>query len=456
MKYEGPGYSVSSAGDINGDQVGDLVLGAIYANVTMGAGYVIFGSRDRFPATFNVNRLNGANGFAIPGIVDGGNLGWSVSTAGDINTDGIDDLILGAPSTASGDSYVVFGSREPFPAAFDLRRLDGKNGFAIPGLASGGRLGGSVGAAGDLNGDGISDLVLGASNAHANLGSAYVIYGSSDPFPASMDLARLDGSNGFTIPGIAADGFLGVSVGGAGDINGDGIDDLVLGALGVNAGMGASYVIFGRLGPFPAVFNLSHLDGPNGFTIPGQRGRMQLGISVSTAGDVNDDNIPDLVLGAARRYPDDGLAYLLFGSRKPFPASFALDQLDGTNGFKITHGRKELYSASSVRRAGDVNGDGVADLAIGPDPVYPGLGTGHVIFGSSRPFPAFFDLRQLDGANGFTIPRRLFYGSLGMSVNAAGDINGDQVDDLAVGVHLDHDGHGASYLLFGKKQRKAD
>lgn len=456
VKYEGPGYSVSSAGDINGDQVGDLVLGAIYANVTMGAGYVIFGSRDRFPATFNVNRLNGANGFAIPGIVDGGNLGWSVSTAGDINTDGIDDLILGAPSTASGDSYVVFGSREPFPAAFDLRRLDGKNGFAIPGLASGGRLGGSVGTAGDLNGDGISDLVLGARNAQANLGSAYVIYGRSVPFPASMDLARLDGGNGFAIPGIAADGFLGVSVGGAGDINGDGIDDLVLGALGVNAGMGASYVIFGRLGPFPAVFNLSHLDGANGFTIPGQRGRMQLGISVSTAGDVNDDNIPDLVLGAARRYPDDGLSYLLFGSRKPFPASFALDQLDGTNGFKITHGRKELYSASSVRRAGDVNGDGVADLAIGPDPVYPGLGTGHVIFGSSRPFPAFFDLRQLDGANGFTIPRRLFYGSLGMSVNAAGDINGDQVDDLAVGVHLDHDGHGASYLLFGKKQRKAD
>lgn len=190
----------------------------------------------------------------------------------------------------------------------------------------------------------------------------------------------------------------------------------------------------------PASLDLDHLNSDNGFSVAGELKYEGPGYSVSAAGDINGDQVGDLVLG----------------SRKPFPATFDLRRLDGKNGFALPGLSNGGRLGASVGTAGDINGDGVADLAIGPDPVYPGLGTGHVIFGSRRPFPASFNLHQLDGAHGFTIPRRHFYGSLGMSVNAARDINGDQVDDLAVGVHLDHDGHGASYLLFGKKQLEAD
>ena len=90
------GISVSMAGDINGDNITDLVLGAQLVNIDNGAAYVIFGSRGGFTSPFNLNNLNGSNGFMVPGITSSGFLGYSVSTAGDINGDNITDLVLGA------------------------------------------------------------------------------------------------------------------------------------------------------------------------------------------------------------------------------------------------------------------------------------------------------------------------------------------------------------------------
>jgi hypothetical protein len=120
--------------------------------------------------------------------------------------------------------------QQQFPAIFDLNSLDGANGFVVPGVVASGLLGFSVSTAGDINGDGITDLVLGASNANANLGASYVIFGNRNPFPASFNITQLNGTNGFTIPGVA-NGQLGNLVSSAGDINGDNITDLMLVAL---------------------------------------------------------------------------------------------------------------------------------------------------------------------------------------------------------------------------------
>jgi Ca2+-binding RTX toxin-like protein len=209
---------------------------------------------------FNLSNLNSTNGFAINGIAAGDYSGESVSSAGDVNGDGIDDLIIGAGladpnGSASGQSYVVFGSRSGFSPTLNLSTLNGSNGFAINGIATNDTAGRSVSSAGDVNGDGFDDLIIGATGAGPNgsaSGQSYVVFGSRSGFSPTLNLSTLNGSNGFAINGIAAGDNSGVSVSSAGDVNGDGIDDLIIGANGADpngSGSGQSYVLFGNPAP---------------------------------------------------------------------------------------------------------------------------------------------------------------------------------------------------------------
>ena len=446
------GISVSSAGDINGDNITDLVLGAFTVSSSLGASYVIFGSRGPFLSLFDLTQLNSTNGFTIPGVAAGGGLGLSVSSAGDINGDNITDLVLGAyrANASLGVSYVIFGSRSPPSASLNLTQLNGTNGFTIPGVVAVGYLGASGSSAGDINGDNIADLVLGSNGENTNRGASYVVFGSRSPFSASFNLTRLNGTNGFTIPGVAASGNLGYSVSGAGDINGDNINDLVLGAYGANSALGASYVIFGSRSPFPASFNLTQLNGTNGFIIPGIAAIGYFGCSVSCAGDVNGDGITDLVLGAYGVNANLGASYVIFGSRNLFPASFNLTQLNGTNGFTIPGVVANGRLGVSVSNIGDMNDDNITDLVLGAYGVNANLGASYVIFGSRNLFPASFNLTQLNGTNGFTIPGVAPSGNLGRLVSSAGDVNGDDITDLVLGAYGVNANQGASYVIFGR------
>ena len=122
-----------------------------------------------------------------------------------------------------------------FDPVIQLSSLDGTNGFKINGIAVGDRSGTSVSSAGDVNGDGIDDVIIGAYRADLNgaeyAGQSYVVFGSKSGFGASLELSTLNGSNGFAINGIAADDFSGWSVSSAGDVNGDGIGDVIIGAI---------------------------------------------------------------------------------------------------------------------------------------------------------------------------------------------------------------------------------
>jgi len=250
---------VNGAGDINSDGIDDVIIGANGVDSGAGAAYVIFGTTSTFPAELRLSALTGANGFKISGAAGGDALGISVSGAGDINGDAIDDVIIGAPGTDangsdSGASYAIFGHSAAFAANLDVASLTGGNGFKISGEEAGAISGESVSGAGDINGDTINDLVIGAPNAHPHgteTGAVYVVFGSAAGFAANLDVSVLNGTNGFQISGEKRGDNAGHSVSGAGDVNGDGIDDLIIGAIRADSKgseSGTGYIVFGSKG----------------------------------------------------------------------------------------------------------------------------------------------------------------------------------------------------------------
>jgi len=355
------------AGDVNGDGVDDLIIGAPYAAVGAreyaGETYVVFGRNTAqagdFPAVFSLARLfpdaggDGSEGFVLGGIADTDRSGWSVAGPGDVNGDGVDDVMLGAINTPdlpfyAGETYVVFGrdtARDGrFPPVIPLATLlaanggDGSAGFVLRGIRGFDEAGFSVSGAGDVNADGLDDLIIGS----IEVAGSYLVFGrdtsQAGNFPAEFPLANLlpqnggDGSEGFTVEGIEPGDSAGRAVSGAGDVNGDGIDDLIIGARYADSGdrinAGASYLVFGRdtaqTGNFPAVFPLSRLlpgaggDGSQGVIVMGINPNDKCGTSVSAAGDVNGDGTGDVVIGAYRaeregQTNDNGEAYVVFG-----------------------------------------------------------------------------------------------------------------------------------------------
>ncbi|AFZ31544.1 FG-GAP repeat protein [Gloeocapsa sp. PCC 7428] len=402
-RFDGLGYSVSSAGDVNGDGFNDLIVGIRYAepNGQNGAGQscVVFGKASGFDASLDASTLDGNNGFVVNGIDVYDFSGYSVSSAGDVNGDGFDDLIIGA--NGAGQSYVVFGKALGFDASLDASTLDGNNGFVVNGIDIGNVLGTttkvSVSNAGDINGDGFADLIIGAPLASLDgqysVGKSYVIFGKASGFDASLDLATLNGSNGFVINGINVNDYSGRSVSSAGDINGDGFDDLIIGADGARLdgqySVGKSYVVFGKASGFDTSLDLATLNGSNGFVINGINAYDGSGFSVSSAGDINGDGFDDLIVGAPSATPNfqsrAGQSYVVFGKASGFDANFDLATLDGSNGFVINGINADDFSGISVSKAGDVDGDGFDDLIIGAPGADPNgresAGESYVIFG---------------------------------------------------------------------------
>jgi hypothetical protein len=337
----------------------------------------------------------------------------------------------------------------------DLGNL-GDRGFRIDGIDADDRSGYSVSGAGDVNGDGLADLIIGAPEADLGAftgsGESYIVFGKVNA--SAVDLENL-GAGGFQIIGNRGEE-TGFSVSGAGDVNGDGLDDLIVGAPSSNrAGTdaGSSYVVFGKADPLPVNVNVL---GSGGFRIDGIDADDFSGASVSGASDVNGDGLADLIIGAWSADPGGesyaGESYVVFG--KASTTTVDLANL-GAGGFRIDGINVLDYSGRSVSGAGDVNGDGLADLIVGAWSADPGgngdAGQSYVVFGKASSTPV--DLASL-GAGGFRIDGINGNDRSAYSVSGAGDVNGDGLADLIVGAFgADPGGDsaaGESYVVFGK------
>lgn len=385
--------------------------------------------------------FDGTLGFRMDGQFDYGFLGDAAAGGGDINGDGLSDIVIGGDLDRA---TVIFGTAGGRSGVFDQTTLDGSDGFVMD---NGENLlfGSAVSILGDFNADGLDDIVV--SDKTEGQGRVYVVYGRAAPFDASLDVHDLSPGEGFALfHGSNAVAELGNAVSSAGDINADGIADLFVGSL---YGDDSSFVLFGRdtatEGDMPTEFDLDTLDGSDGFRLSGPSGSLA-GAFGGSAGDLNGDGIDDLVAGAEEYIGASGnwvgAAYVVFGHANGFAPDIDLEALDGTDGFRLETNTEYEGLGYGVEALGDVNGDGTDDILVG---TYDGA-QAYVLFGRNGSFDAVEDVNTLDGSDGFAV-------SVGSattwSLGSAGDVNDDGFADFLIGTYS------ASYLVFGRRMAMA-
>ncbi len=354
-----------------------------------------------------------------------------------------------------------------YKSAYELSNINGDNGFIINGVDSVSYSGRSVSDAGDVNGDGYADVIIGAYAANGNAGESYVVFGSAGGFDKTFELSNLDGSDGFTLNGNADGDRSGFAVSGAGDVNGDGYDDLIIGAFVASPNSrpqaGESYVVFGFDNGSVSTIELSSLTGTDGFRLEGQDNSDQSGRSVANAGDVNGDGYDDIIVSAYRAHPngigDAGETYVVFGASGGFAPSINLSSIDGPDGFVLNGIYSNDLSGVSVSGARDINGDGYDDVIIGAPFAHNSnsdnlAGQSYVVFGFDDGAVSAIELSSLDGSDGFIIEANDSSQESGFSVSEAGDVNGDGYDDFIIGARLGdvivNSDEGKSFVVFGQ------
>ncbi|MEW5989124.1 MAG: integrin alpha [Chloroflexota bacterium] len=346
--------------------------------------------------------------------------GGSVATAGDVNGDGYDDVIVGAfqydsPQLDEGRAYLYFGSAGGLSQSANWISESNQSNAAF---------GISVSSAGDVNGDGYDDAIVGADD-YGNGGRVFVVHGSATGLSLTPD---------WTAVGDQAYAFFGSSVAAAGDVNGDGYDDVIIGAPWYNHGQdneGRAYVFHG---------SASGLSTSANWLAESNQPLAQFGSSVATAGDVNGDGYDDIIVGAYyydNGQDNEGRAFVYHGSA----AGLSLSA-----NWTAESDQNHAYFGRSATTAGDVNNDGYGDVVVGADAYDISVadeGRVYVYYGSTVGLPTSPNwIAEGDQANA----------SFGWSVATAGDVNGDGYDDVIIGSHVynnDLDNEGRVFVYYG-------
>ncbi|KAH9257567.1 hypothetical protein BASA81_003993 [Batrachochytrium salamandrivorans] len=399
--------------------------------------------------------LSSGKKFTFMGVSLEGQFGASATFA-DLDGDGLADLVVGAPhsDTRTGEVYIIWGrsdlaTRHAEGVYAHLNQANAEFAVRISEDIHLGTFGTALARAGDFNGDGIDDIVI-ASRAssvinRAYCGQVFVLLGNRD---------RRAAPSMFRIVGRDAIAYFGHAVAGGWDLNGDGYDDILVGAPWANAGLGAAYIIFGR--PTNTVVDLL-LDSAMSGKVWNYAEIVQpdtnstwpnFGHSVSFVGDVNVDGRQDFAIGAPGHDDvhigvDVGRLYVFYGNQlSPAP------MIHFTQGF-IAHGAVKngrLGHTLSINRV-DFNGDGYADILVGSPSANKGKGTATVIYGQCKGFPLVFGLNSGGGDRSTTFSHPSSTG-LGTTLAVAGDVNGDGRSDLLLGGPSSYSQRGLVELIY--------
>ncbi len=413
------GTAVAAAGDVNGDGVADVIAGAPGAKRAV----VVLGSRTK--RTFNATKL-GASGWTITGAPIGG----VVAGVGDVNADGVDDVAVGDASGAR--AWVVFGSRKR--RNVNLAKL-GANGFRIGG---GEGTGAAIAGVGDVDRDGFADLAV----AQPAGGRVWIVRGSASR--RAVTLAA--GARTYEIAGLPA---ARMSIAGVADVSGGGRGDLLIGSPRAAGDAGRAWVVFGeKLGP--TAVNVAAAPFTAGLAIGSAGAGSLTGASVGGWGDTNGDGIPDLIVGAPGAFATPtsapGAARIVFGRR----AAGALDPNAAGAGRRLSAGAGSLLGESAWG-AGDLNGDGLADVVTGAPAAgrnsRAASGSALVVYGARV---ATNVAAATPGPAGFLADGPAAEAHTGTSVSGVGDITGDGAGDVAIGSPGAASGKGQVDVLLGR------
>ncbi|MDM7913775.1 MAG: integrin alpha, partial [Candidatus Eisenbacteria bacterium] len=355
---------------------------------------------------------------------DAAHFGCSVATGGDVNGDGFSDVIVGARGYDNGQ----FGEGSAFVYLGSASGLATTAAWSAEGNQDTAYFGTSVSTAGDVNGDGFSDVIVGAlyyNDPEPDEGQAFVYYGSAE---------GLSTTPAWTAGSGQADAHFGNAVSTAGDVNGDGFSDVIVGADGWDNNEfaeGRAYVFHGSAGG---------LSTTPAWTVEGNQAEAAYGGSVAMAGDVNGDGFSDVIVGAARYdngQSNEGRAYVYHGSAAGLATTAA---------WTAESNQANSWFGGSVATAGDVNGDGFSDVIVGAalyDFIQTDEGRAYVYHGSPS---------GLAATAAWTVESNQDLAYFGMSVAAAGDVNGDGFSDVIVGASGDSDSRGRAFAYHGSAE----
>jgi len=509
---------VTGVGDVNGDSFEDFLVTAKDATVSTDGGdlanagraFLFYGNVENTvtefvtsftngSVTFGEVFLDGGNGLVINGSEPDQRLGVSATGLGDIDGDGLADFAVGFEgSSDAGGVYLIFGS-DSFPDNVSASDIGSESlGAAIDGVRvfssdANDLAGFHVAGAGDFNGDGLGDMILGAPDAGTGSaqgpGAAYIVFGSGSGIGSNgaIGLQNLSTPRGIRILGEANSDRFGVSVSGVGDVNGDGVDDVIIGGPNADSGLGRAYVIFGHVdyaeSDGPGVLDLSRLNGSDptlefttvmpesgqlgdtvnppitfpddlgtiigklpGLIVQGEQANSTFAQSVTGPGDLDGDGVADFVIGESG-YDGSGAAEPFWGrvhvvlGNEAFTPEITIPTIGDTlPGIVLSGVDNGDMAGAHVTGAGDINGDGLMDVLISAEKGTPGgfSGEAYVLLGR-KTYPGSLSLRDLANNPGMGSTGLYVYNTIegagldfGKALSTVGDANGDSINDYIV------------------------